>query len=158
TQVDFGEALADFREGTTTTSPATVAAVTSPGEVAIAPNTSPTTEAAPTTTAPPSVPSTAPATTPDTAAPAGPFQLPAEGVYRYRTSGGETISLLGARHDYPAETYAAVRHLGGCRWHVRAEVVAEHTDERLMCSEPGRLLQLEQARLVTFFGTTDGGR
>lgn len=36
--------------------------------------------------------------------------------------------------------------------------MAEHTDERVLCSEPGRLLQLEQTRLVTFFGTTDGGR
>ena len=78
-------------------------------------------------------------------------------MYRYRTSGGESVSVLGAHHDYPPETFAVVRHTGGCGWTIRAEVVREHVDERRMCSDPDRLLQLEQSREVEFFGTRDGG-
>jgi hypothetical protein len=89
------------------------------------------------------------------AAPA--FAPPAPGVYRYRTSGGESISVLGAHHDYPAETYAVVRATGGCGWQIRSEVVREHVDERQMCSDGSQLLQVAQTRQVEFFGTRDGG-
>jgi hypothetical protein len=77
-------------------------------------------------------------------------------VYRYRTSGGESVSVLGSRHRYPAETYATVHTSGGCGWQLRAEVVKEHVDRRTMCSEGDHVDQLEQQRAVTFFGTTDG--
>jgi hypothetical protein len=50
------------------------------------------------------------------------YTAPAEGVYAYRTTGGESISLGGASHT---------------------------------CSEPGRLLELAEARQVTFFGQTE---
>jgi hypothetical protein len=82
--------------------------------------------------------------------------LPAEGVYAYRTTGGEQVSLFGAHHDYPERTFATVRHLGGCRWEARNDVVAEHIDIRTLCNDEGSFLQLRQERRVTFFGKQDG--
>jgi hypothetical protein len=82
--------------------------------------------------------------------------LPAEGVYAYRTTGGEQISLFGARHDYPERTFATVRHLGGCRWEARNDVVDEHTDFRTLCNDNDSFLQLAQERQVEFFGQRDG--
>ena len=79
----------------------------------------------------------APCGGPSTAARAG--RLPAEGVYAYRTSGGESISVLAAHHDYPAVTYAAVHHTGGCGWQIHAAVVKEHVDERTCAAAPGRV-------------------
>jgi hypothetical protein len=78
-------------------------------------------------------------------------------VYAYATSGGESISLLGSRHDYPAVTYASVEPTGGCGWRIHASLIQEHVDERQMCTEDGSVAQLAQSRRVTFFGTTDGG-
>jgi hypothetical protein len=159
TQVDLEDALVDFRSDgpaeVVTSAPAGGAEATPVPGVDVA--TSPSTSApvAPGSTAPPPPGDASPA--PTVAAPVVAFAPPAEGVYRYRTTGGEAISVLGARHDYPAETYASVRHEGGCRWRMRAELVREHVDERSLCSEPGRLLQHEQARLIEFFGTRDGG-
>jgi hypothetical protein len=128
-------------------------------EATAAPET--TAVAAPAAPAPSTPAVAAPATpAPTTATPVpgrpGP-RPPAEGVYQYRTAGGESVSLLSAHHDYPADTYAVVRHTGGCGWHIRAEVVREHVDERTMCSEAGRLLQHAQSREVEFFSTRDGG-
>jgi hypothetical protein len=77
-------------------------------------------------------------------------------VYTYRASGGEQISVLGARHDYPEQIHATVRHLGGCNWEHRNDVIAEHVDRRHWCSGPGRLSQTVQAREVEFFGQRDG--
>ena len=84
--------------------------------------------------------------------------LPAEGVYAYRTRGGERISLFGAHHDYPARTYATIRHLGGCRWEARNDVVDEHSDIRTLCNDDRSFLQLVQERRVEFFGKRDGAR
>ena len=78
-------------------------------------------------------------------------------MYAYRTSGGESISVLAAHHDYPAVTYAAVHHTGGCGWRIHADVVKEHVDERSLCSGAGAVSQMSQTREVSFFGTTDGG-
>jgi hypothetical protein len=77
-------------------------------------------------------------------------------VYAYRTTGGESISVAGAHHDYPAETYASVRHLGGCNWRNENDVIKEHVDVRTLCSAQGQLTQSMQGRHVTFFGKTDG--
>jgi len=85
-----------------------------------------------------------------------PFSLPAEGVYTYKTKGGESISMFGAHHTYPDETHATVRHLGGCQWKNTNEVLKEHTDERVLCSKAGSFSQLSQSREITFFGQTDG--
>lgn len=96
-----------------------------------------------------------PASTPQPVPP--PYGLPSEGVYGYATSGGESISVAGASHSYPSETYASVRHLGGCQWQNENDVIKEHVDTRTLCSEPGRFSQLAQGRDVTFYGKTDGG-
>jgi hypothetical protein len=77
-------------------------------------------------------------------------------VYTYRTSGGENISIAGAHHDYPAESTATVRHIGGCRWRQENDVIAEHTDIRTFCSRPKDLYQVEQGRWVSFYGKRDG--
>ncbi len=82
--------------------------------------------------------------------------LPEEGVYAYRTTGGEEISLFGAHHDYPERTFATVRHLGGCSWEARNDVVAEHIDIRTLCNDDRSFLQTRQERQVTFFGQKDG--
>jgi hypothetical protein len=84
--------------------------------------------------------------------------LPAEGVYAYRTTGGEKLSLFGAHHDYPARTFATIRHLGGCSWEARNDVVDEHTDIRTLCNDDRSFLQLRQERQVEFFGKRDGAR
>jgi hypothetical protein len=86
-----------------------------------------------------------------------PYTIPEEGVYIYATSGGEEISLFGARHTYPSRTFATIRHFGGCRWEQRIDVIEEHTDVRKLCSRPDEMLQVAQARYVTFFGQREGG-
>lgn len=81
---------------------------------------------------------------------------PAEGVYAYRTTGGESISVAGATHRYPERTYGTVRHLEGCRWEIRNEVIEEHVDHRLLCNEADHVAQLQQTREVEFYGRRDG--
>jgi hypothetical protein len=85
-----------------------------------------------------------------------PYVLPPEGVYTYRTSGGESVSIAGAHHDYPSESTATVRHLGGCRWHVEFNVIEEHKDILDLCSRTDEFSQSSQARWVSFFGKRDG--
>jgi hypothetical protein len=85
-----------------------------------------------------------------------PFALPAEGVYSYRTSGGEKVNILNASHSYPSVTYATVRHQSGCVWLIENDVIQEHTDTRHLCSSPGRFAELDQSRTISFFGQTDG--
>lgn len=180
TKVGVDEVVADFRAQTGGPAAATpaaagtdavapVAAPVADGETAAAP---PVTEAeaeadvaresagpVPAPPAPgetgPAVPASAPpAAAPPGAAPAA-YALPAEGVYTYRAAGHEQISVVGARHQYPDRIHATVRHLGGCGWEHRARVLREHEDMRVMCSEPGRLLQVEQVREVEFFAKRD---
>jgi hypothetical protein len=161
TQVDLQDALLTYRSagnGTPSVTPATTdgAEATVPTTSASAPFGQPGTTAV---TSPPATTSAAPASVgapPTTAAP--PLVAPpAEGVYEYRTSGGESISVLGAHHSYPDTTYAAVHRTGGCGWMIHADVIKEHVDERDMCTGADGVLQLVQSREVTFFGTTDGG-
>jgi hypothetical protein len=85
------------------------------------------------------------------AAPAS-YELPSEGVYAYKARGRESVSVLGAHHDYPSEIFATVRHLGGCKWEHRNQVIAEHVDTRTLCSEAGRYKQIQQTRDIEFFG------
>jgi hypothetical protein len=92
----------------------------------------------------------------DPSAAAAAYTLPAEGVYGYRTKGGESVSMFNAKHTYPEHTFATVRHLGGCKWEHRNEVLEEHVDTRELCGKTGSITQLLQSRQVTFFGKTDG--
>ena len=61
----------------------------------------------------------------------------------------------GARHDYPERTFATVRRQDGCRWEVRHEILKEHKERGVRCSEPGRLLDLEDSTEIVFFGQTN---
>ena len=90
------------------------------------------------------------------ARPLAPFFRPPEGVYAYRTTGGESISVTGASHHYPARTFASVHYLDGCNWEIRNDVIKEHVDRRVLCSQYETLTQLVQERQVEFFGQRDG--
>lgn len=85
----------------------------------------------------------------------GPYQRPEQGVYVYRATGGERISIFGASHDYPERIHATITHLDGCLWEHRNEVVEEHVDIRTMCSNTHGLFQHDQTREVSFFGQRD---
>ncbi len=106
TVVDLQDALTAFRSGSTsssvTSAPAGGAEVpgAATGEPTTAALVAPTTTGASTSSSTP-VPSSAPATPK-----AGALVPPSPGVYQYRTTGGENVSLLGSRHAYPAMTYA----------------------------------------------------
>jgi hypothetical protein len=86
------------------------------------------------------------------AAPSGPFTKPAPGVYAYATTGYEKVSIGGARHDYPTESFAAVRSQDGCAWEVEHRVLEEHVETSRSCSAPNVLSFLSNATDVTFFG------
>ena len=168
TTVSFGAALRSFRSqaGTVAAVDGSSAAVqlgaaSSPSGAT--PDTpSPVTAGAVASTATTSGPHAAVVTPPDKAAPAAvvspaaaaPFVLPPDGVYRYQTTGGEQVSILGASHKYPSETYASVHRGSGCQWGMEFDVVQEHIDRRTQCSQSGSLLQLDQSRSVSFFGVT----
>lgn len=85
----------------------------------------------------------------------GPYRSPEEGVYVYRATGGERISIFGASHDYPERVYATITHLDGCLWEHRNEVIEEHVDIRTMCSSTDGLFQHDQTREVEFLGQRD---
>jgi hypothetical protein len=84
-----------------------------------------------------------------------PYTPPAEGVYSYRATGGDSISLAGASHTYPSEVYDTVTHTGGCQWKSEFDIAEENKSTRTLCSEPGRLSLLEDRRQVTYFGQTE---
>ncbi|MBV8234559.1 MAG: hypothetical protein JO075_02545 [Acidimicrobiia bacterium] len=162
TPVTLGQALGRLHQAQTGLPPQASTALSGPAPVAALPaaqaSTARRSALVGTPKLPPTPTSVAVAAAATHASPAAnPYALPAEGVYAYRTTGGESISVAGASHSYPPETYATVRHLGGCQWLNENDVIKEHVDKRTLCSEPGHLLQLEQSREVTFFGKTDGG-
>jgi hypothetical protein len=73
-------------------------------------------------------------------------------VYAYATTGNEKVSIGGARHDYPSETFAAVRPQDGCAWDWEHRVLEEHVDSSRSCSAPNVLSFLSNSTDVTFFG------
>lgn len=93
----------------------------------------------------------APAAAPDA------FTLPQEGVFAYSAEGGDRINVFGASHEYPERVFATVRHMGGCGWEHRMDVIEEHVDIRKLCNAESRLEHISEARWVEFFGKTDGG-
>jgi hypothetical protein len=104
------------------------------------------------TTAPPTVPASAARTT----APIEPIELattPEPGVYRYVTTGRETIdSLGGTEHQYPAETTLTVTP-DGCGVLMRWDLLKERYEEfRLCVTEEGIELQPTGAAYHEFFG------
>lgn len=78
---------------------------------------------------------------------------PASGVYRYATTGSESIDALGgAVHDYPSETTITVTP-HGCGVHLQWDALHERRDEWVLCLRDGDVV-LEGSRLQyhEFFG------
>ena len=96
--------------------------------------------------------------TPGAGAPATaePFTVPDEGVYAYRTTGFEEVSLGGGRHDYPSRSFASVRRRGGCDWDVEHQILEEHVERSVHCSAPGRFMHSEEQVEVEFYGQKEG--
>lgn len=162
TEVTLDDALAEFREEVATAPTPVAPAAAVPGTAPVDPTVpsaadlgagAPTAEV-PVVTAP--EPTAAPETTAAPVAPLPYSALPAQGVYTYRTTGGERVSMLNTSRSYPPEIYATVRHTGGCAWEHRMDVLEEHVDITILCSEPGRVSQLSQERRIAFFGIADG--
>ena len=82
---------------------------------------------------------------------------PTPGVYSYRTSGSERLSLPGAARSYPSHTYATVRRGEGCRWTVDHPLLEEHVDHLERCTDTDALRVVADRTQVSFFGQTDNG-
>jgi hypothetical protein len=79
--------------------------------------------------------------------------LPEPGVYRYRTTGGESIDAMGGvTREYPAETAITVTPRG-CGVHLSWNPLEERRDEWELCT-PGLAVELqpEGAQFHEFFG------
>lgn len=64
----------------------------------------------------------------------GPPALPEPGVYRYLTTGEESVDILGgARHEYPAETTITVLP-DGCGVLLRWDALVERREEWRLCA------------------------
>lgn len=99
------------------------------------------------------VPTPAPRVAATTTTPIALATTPSPGVYRYATTGRETIdSLGGAEHQYPAETTVTVTP-DGCGVLVRWDLLKERYEEfRLCVTEEGIELQPTSAAYHEFFG------
>jgi len=78
-----------------------------------------------------------------------------EGVYLYRTAGGESLSVLnGTAHAYPATTTVAlVRADCGVQLHWQA--LAERSTTWLLCRNAHGIVMRSSDEVHTFFGQTD---
>ena len=78
------------------------------------------------------------------------------GIYRYRTTGTESIDALdGASHDYPAETTVTVT-ADGCGVLMRWDALVERYDEwRLCATDSGIELQPNGRQYHEFFSQPD---
>lgn len=102
-----------------------------------------TTATGPTTT------SAAPSTTTVAVAVAEP------GVYRYATTGGESVDALGgAHHDYPSETTITVTP-DGCGALFRWDALKERRDEWRLCATPRGLVLGDGLQYHEFFAQPD---
>ena len=61
---------------------------------------------------------------------------PKNGVYTHVTSGGEEVPVINARRSYPEQTTSTIVRGAGCAWHLRVDLLKEHTDEYDLCSTP----------------------
>lgn len=85
-----------------------------------------------------------------------PPTLPEQGIYRYRTTGSESIDALGGtKHDYPAETTITV--IGrGCGVGLRWDALRERRDEWALCATvDGIELQAGGDQYHEFFSQPD---
>jgi hypothetical protein len=78
--------------------------------------------------------------------------LPDPGVYRYATSGFDSVDALdGARHDYPSLTTVTIRH-EGCGMRRRWDVAEERWEESQLCVDPDGIRLTAQETFREFFG------
>ena len=84
--------------------------------------------------------------------------LPASGVYRYATVGGEEVDALGGtRHDYPLETTITVTQTD-CGVRFRWDALEERYEEWELCGTGGTLSIVEYTSFHRFFGQSDRQR
>jgi hypothetical protein len=142
-RVSTEQAVNRYRESTvsSTTSQSTSPAARNPTNATSA--TSATTGTSPTAIA-------APTTTPVIAR-----SLPATGVYRYRTTGEESIDVLGgAHHSYPPQSTITVTP-NGCGVQLRWDVLQERRDEWRLCVTPAGLVEPWALQYHEFFKQPD---
>jgi hypothetical protein len=72
-------------------------------------------------------------------------KLPAPGVYTYRTTGGESLSLVGVARSFPASTSMIVND-GRCAT-VSWVPITQHTEMTTVCNSPNGALTIP--KLVT---------
>jgi hypothetical protein len=157
TPVTLAQSVEAFREAQApeVASPAETTTTTAPPAAAASPGAAPTT-----TTAAPRARASTGAQAQPAAAGGGPaaaaaFTKPAAGVYVYATTGYEKVSIGGSRHDYPKETYAAVRQQAGCQWESEHRVIEEHVETARYCGKPNVLEFLSSTAAISFFGQTE---
>jgi len=81
--------------------------------------------------------------------------LPPVGVYRYRTSGQESVNVLGgAHHAYPAETTITVTP-DSCGVRLRWDALKERRDEWRLCVTPAGLTEAWSLQYHEFFKQPD---
>lgn len=73
-------------------------------------------------------------------------RLPAAGVYTYRTSGGEGLSIVGVQRSFPSTSSMVVED-GSCA-SVSWVPIEQHTETTSVCSGPGGALNVP--KLVTY--------
>jgi len=147
TPVSFDAAVAQFEQGQQST--------TAP----LASSSSVTSTPAPTTAAVSSAGSTTSTTSPTSttsatsgSSPGGVTALPQPGVYRFATTGEESVALLNnPTRTYPAETPVVVEPRG-CGVVVRWTPLAERTESWEMCLEGGGVRLAGYSNVHEFFG------
>lgn len=72
-------------------------------------------------------------------------KMPVPGVYTYRTSGGESLNLVGVARSFPSSTSMIVAD-GGCA-NVSWVPITQHTEAMTVCNGPGGALSIP--KLVT---------
>ena len=81
-----------------------------------------------------------------------------DGVYAYRTSGGESIDVLGGkRHRYPATTTITVVTIP-CGVRLRWDALAGRSTTWTLCMRSGKVDLRGLDQVHTFFGQTDRTR
>ena len=73
-------------------------------------------------------------------------RLPAPGMYTYRTSGGESLNLVGVSHAFPASTSMIVAD-GRCATVAAGVPITQHTEATTLCNAPNGALAVP--KLVT---------
>jgi hypothetical protein len=80
-------------------------------------------------------------------------RLPAPGVYTYRTTGGESLNLVGVSRSFPSSTSMIVAD-GRCAT-VSWVPITQHTEATTVCNAPnGALTVPKQVTSVTIAGST----